>query len=93
MTTHTYALIEIDEPTETLLLVEVLAEEPLKPVLVDALEDQHGGELKDVEFKNTGVIEVLWRDNCGETFVYHAVKIERQRVYQSWAVKHGRAAA
>lgn len=91
--TNQYALFEIEEPTETLLIVEALQEEALKPVIEEALSNQHGGELKDYECKSNGAIEVLWLDDCGVTKFYHATKIQSQHLHQSFAVKHGLRAA
>ena len=90
--THTYALIETEEATEHLLLVEALADEPLKPVIEAALFAQHCGVLRDYDCLTNGGIQVQWLDDCGVELVYQVVRISKQRTFKSWAVEHGKAA-
>lgn len=92
-TTHTYALIETEEPTETLLLVEALKDEPLKPVIEAALFAQHCGVLRDYDCLSNGGIEVHWLDDCGVELIYQVTRVTKQRTFKSWAVEHGKAAA
>lgn len=90
--TITYALIETEEPTETLLIVEALADEQLKPVIEAALFSQHCGNLRDYDALSNGGIQVQWLDDCGVELVYQVVRISKQRTFKSWAVEHGKAA-
>lgn len=93
MSTETYALIEQDEASENLILVEVLQEEAPKQTIESALADQHGGELKDFTPLCSGAMQVIWLDDCSITLVFNVIKITGQHRYQSWAVKHDKAAA
>tara|TARA_Y100000593_G_scaffold50191_1_gene94595 strand:- start:5229 stop:5510 length:282 start_codon:yes stop_codon:yes gene_type:complete len=90
--TITYALIETEEPTETLLLVEALKDEPLKPVIEAALFAQHCGVMRDYETLTNGSIEVHWLDDCGVELVYQVARVTKQRTFKSWAVEHRVAA-
>lgn len=89
----TYILIETDEPTEHLRKVDVLQGEELAPIFERALREQHGGERKRFIFRDNGQIELRWLDDCGIDLIFHAIKIAKQHVYQSWAVKHEQVAA
>lgn len=91
--TITYALIETEEPTETLLLVEALKDEALKPVIEAALFAQHCGRLRGYGYSSNGGIEVHWLDDCGVELVYQVTRITKQRTFKSWAVEHGKVAA
>lgn len=90
--THTYALIETEEPAEQLLLVEAVENESLKPVIEAALFAKHCGSFIDSDPLSNGDMQIQWLDDCGVELVYQVVRITKQRTFKSWAVEHGKAA-